>query len=109
MKAARNTDIGKLADFENQRRFLAFDLLYSHPVCDDVRSYLRENGFPDEEYDWFMNHNLSERIIMGNDFYRRNEQIVMPGGDIEPCGVDFRLVHHRTAILRALWPPRHAH
>ncbi len=74
------------ADFENQRRFLSFDLLYSHPVRDDVRAYLRENGLGDREYEWFMSHGLSERIIMGNDFYRRNEQLVMPGGRIEPTG-----------------------
>ncbi len=75
-----------LADFENQRRFLSFDLLYSHPVRADVREYLRENGLGDREYEWFMSHGLSERIIMGNDFYRRNEQLVMPGGRIEPTG-----------------------
>jgi beta-glucosidase/6-phospho-beta-glucosidase/beta-galactosidase len=78
-----------LADFENQRRFLSFDLLYSHPVRDDIRDYLRRSGLKDSDYEWFMNHGLSERIIMGNDFYRRNEQMVMPGGAIEPTGTVF--------------------
>ena len=73
-------------DFENQRRFLSFDLLYSHPVRDDMREYLPRHGMDDSEHSWFMNHEPSERIIMGNDFYRRNEQIVMPGGTIQPAG-----------------------
>ncbi len=85
-QGCQEPDMVALADFENQRRFLGFDLLYSHPVCDAMRRYLRENGLTDAEYDWFMNHGLSERIITGNDFYRRNEQIVMPGGKIEPAG-----------------------
>ncbi len=74
------------ADFENQRRFLSFDLLYAHPVCDAIRQYLRECGLTDAEYDWFMNRGPAGRVIMGNDFYRRNEQIVKSGGAIEPAG-----------------------
>jgi hypothetical protein len=74
------------ADFENQRRFLSFDLLYSHPPCPPMRDYLRRCGVSDDEFRWFMNHRLGERIVMGNDFYRRNEQIVLPGGAIEPAG-----------------------
>jgi len=74
------------ADFENQRRFLSFDLLYAHPVRDDVRQYLRRAGLADVEYAWFMGQDHAARIIMGNDFYRRNEQLVMPGGGVEPSG-----------------------
>jgi beta-glucosidase/6-phospho-beta-glucosidase/beta-galactosidase len=85
-EGCQDPEMVALADFENQRRFLSFDLLYSHPVRADIRDYLRRCGLNDAEYEWFMNHGLSERIIMGNDFYRRNEQIVMPGGAIEPAG-----------------------
>ncbi len=75
-----------LADFENQRRFLSFDLLYAHPVRDDIRAYLRQCGLDDAEYAWFMTRAPADRIIMGNDFYRRNEQIVLADGKIEPAG-----------------------
>ncbi len=85
-QGCQEPDMVALAEFENQRRFLSFDLLYSHPVNDDMRMYLRRCGLTDAEYEWFMNHGLSGRIIMGNDFYRRNEQIVMPDGKIEPAG-----------------------
>jgi len=85
-EGCQEPDMVALADFENQRRFLSFDLLYSHPVRDDIRAYLRRCGLDDTEDTWFMNHGLSDRIIMGNDFYRRNEHIVMPGGQIETAG-----------------------
>jgi len=75
-----------VADFENQRRFLSTDLLYGHPVRDDVREYLRRSGLRDEEYAWFMRPRARDRVVLGLDFYRRNEQIVMPGGGIEPSG-----------------------
>jgi beta-glucosidase/6-phospho-beta-glucosidase/beta-galactosidase len=74
------------ADWENQRRFLSFDLLYAYPVRDDVRAYLGQCGLDDAEYAWFMNQRFADRIIMGNDFYRRNEQIVMPDGGIGAAG-----------------------
>ncbi len=76
----------RVADFENQRRFLSLDLLYSRPVREDIRDYLRRCGLGDDEYLWFMNHRLGDRIVMGNDFYRRNEQIVTSGGDVQPAG-----------------------
>ncbi len=77
------------ADFENQRRFLPFDLLYARPVRDDIREYLREQGLTDEEYAWFMGQNLSERSVMGNDYYERNEQLVLHEGGIQPAGEVF--------------------
>ena len=46
--------IRRIADFENQRRFIALDLLYGVPVRDDVRAYLIDNGMPGDEYGWFM-------------------------------------------------------
>ncbi len=87
--ACRNEQGRRKADFENQRRFLSFDLLFAHPVRDDVRTYLREQGLADEEYDWFMRQNLSERVVMGNDYYERNEQMVTSDGSIQPAGEVF--------------------
>jgi beta-glucosidase/6-phospho-beta-glucosidase/beta-galactosidase len=87
--ACRDEQGRRKADFENQRRFLSFDLLYAHPVRDDMRAYLQEQGMTDEEYDWFMQQELSERSVMGNDYYQRNEQLVMSGGAIRPSGEIF--------------------
>ncbi|HEV2123963.1 MAG TPA: family 1 glycosylhydrolase, partial [Chloroflexota bacterium] len=60
------------ANFENQRRFIPFDLLYCYHPNTDVGIYLFDNGITREEYKWFMGHSLGDHIVMGNDFYERN-------------------------------------
>lgn len=77
------------AHFENQRRFLPFDLLYSVAPCAEIALYLLDNGMTRDEYAWFMEHGLGDRIIMGNDFYERNEQVVTSGGQLKPAGEVF--------------------
>jgi hypothetical protein len=74
------------ASWENQVRFLSFDFLYAVPPAGDVLLYLLDNGLTREEFTWFMQHDLGDRIVMGNDFYERNEQLVAPGGEIRPAG-----------------------
>lgn len=64
------------ADFENQRRFIALDLLYAHPVRDDIRDYLLEHGMPREEYDWFINRQASRHAVLGVDYYLWNEKLI---------------------------------
>ena len=68
------------AGLEYERRFLSFDFLYSVPPCAEISLYLLDNGLTREELAWFMGHGLGQRIVMGNDFYERNEQLVTPGG-----------------------------
>jgi uncharacterized protein (DUF362 family)/beta-glucosidase/6-phospho-beta-glucosidase/beta-galactosidase len=77
------------AEWENQRRFLSFDLLYSVPPCTELGLYLLDHGMTREELRWFMNHGLSDRIVMGNDYYQTNEHIIAPGGEIRPAGEVF--------------------
>jgi len=86
-EASRDAECRRLADFENQRRFLSLDLLLGHPVRDDMRAFLRHEGITDDEYQSFMAHRPERsRIIVGLDFYRRNEQVVTQGGRIESSG-----------------------
>jgi beta-glucosidase/6-phospho-beta-glucosidase/beta-galactosidase len=77
------------AGMENERRFLAFDLLYSRPPGAELALYLLDNGLTRDELRWFMGHGLDGRIVMGNDFYVNNEQVVTPGGAIKPAGEVF--------------------
>ena len=49
------------------------------PPAGDVLLYLLDNGLTREEFTWFMEHDLGDRIVMGNDFYERNEQLVAAG------------------------------
>ena len=79
-------DIQRIADFENQRRFIALDLLYGHPVRDDIRAYLFDNGFPPTEYDWFMNQNSRDRSILGIDYYEWNEKVINSDGRPQMLG-----------------------
>jgi beta-glucosidase/6-phospho-beta-glucosidase/beta-galactosidase len=87
--ASGDEDCLARAGFENARRFLSFDLLYSHPPDSQMTLYLLDNGLTREELEWFMNHKLAERIVMGNDFYASNEQIALPGGELAPAGEVF--------------------
>jgi uncharacterized protein (DUF362 family)/beta-glucosidase/6-phospho-beta-glucosidase/beta-galactosidase len=77
------------AEWENQRRFLSFDLLFSRPPSLELGLYLLDNGMRREELRWFMSHGLSARIVMGNDYYETNEHVVAPGGAIKPAGEVF--------------------
>ncbi|GAB2461699.1 hypothetical protein GCM10011375_13030 [Hymenobacter qilianensis] len=67
---------------DNKLRFLALDLLYAHHPDADVLTYLLDNGLTRKEYDWFMAGEPPGYQIMGNDYYGRNEKIILPSGEI---------------------------
>lgn len=77
------------AAWENKVRFLSFDLLYSVPPDAEVLMYLMDNGMTRGEFTWFMEHKLHDRIVMGNDFYERNEQLVTPNAELHAAGEVF--------------------
>lgn len=68
--------------FSNKLRFLALDLLYRKVPDADVMLYLLDNDFSREEFDWFMLNNAAGFQIMGNDYYGRNEHLLLPDGQI---------------------------
>ncbi|ALW87397.1 glycoside hydrolase family 1 [Hymenobacter sedentarius] len=67
---------------DNKLRFLALDLLYAHHPDGEVARFVRDNGLTDKEYDWFMAGEPPGYQIMGNDYYGRNERIILPYGDV---------------------------
>lgn len=77
------------ATWENQRRFLSFDLLYSVSPSAELGLYLLDHGMTRDELRWFMSHGLGDRILMGNDYYETNEHVVAPRGEIRPAGEVF--------------------
>ena len=79
-------EIEQKADFENQRRFIALDLLYSVPVRGDIYAFLLDNGMPREEYEWFMSRKIGRRAILGIDYYEWNEKLINSDGHIEMLG-----------------------
>ncbi len=77
------------ADWENQTRFLALDLLYSREVRGDVYAWLLANGMPADEYRTYMTHGLHERCVMGNDYYVSNERVLQHDGSVSHVGEVF--------------------
>ena len=71
---------------ENQLRLLSLDLLYAHTPDADVYRYALDNGLTRAEYDWFMAGEPPGYQIMGNDYYGRNEKILLPDGSL--CQVE---------------------
>ena len=69
-------EIVRRADFENERRFLALDLIYAHPLSEVMRKHTAENGLSPDEYAWFMAQPTPRRAILGVDYYLWNEKLV---------------------------------
>ncbi len=65
---------------QNKMRFVSLDLLYAVPFDSDVTLYMMDNGLSREEYEWFMKGEPPGYQIMGNDYYGRNEHILLPDG-----------------------------
>lgn len=78
--------IRQIADFENQRRFIALDLLYHHPLRADVYQYMLDHGMSRAEYEWFMNQDVSRRAVLGVDYYEWNEKLINAAGHVEGLG-----------------------
>ena len=81
-----DAEIRRIADFENQRRFIALDLIYGVPVRADVFAYLTDNGMPREEYEWFMTRKIGKRTVLGVDYYEWNEKLINSDGKPEMLG-----------------------
>jgi beta-glucosidase/6-phospho-beta-glucosidase/beta-galactosidase len=79
-------EIVAIADFENGRRFLPFDLLRARAVSDGMRAHLREHGMPDEEYAWFMAQTPPRRTVLGVDYYAWNEKLIDTEGQPRALG-----------------------
>ena len=66
----------------NKLCLLSLDLLYAHVPDADVCMYMMDNGLTRAEYDWFMAGEPPGYQVMGNDYYGRNERIVLPDGSL---------------------------
>ncbi|HEY2348256.1 MAG TPA: family 1 glycosylhydrolase [Puia sp.] len=78
-----------LARFLNQKRFLSLDLTYGYPIQIPMYEYLQQNGMTKSEYQWFVDHQVKARCIMGNDYYVTNEHLVHPDGSTQASGEIF--------------------
>lgn len=69
-------------ELDNALRLLSLDLLYAHKPDSDVMLCLLDNGVTREEYNWFMAGEPPGYQIMGNDYYGKNEHILLPDGSM---------------------------
>ena len=79
-------EVQRLADFLNQKRFLALDLTYGYPIRVVMYEYLLANGMTKEELNWFTRNQVQAHCVMGNDYYATNEHLVMPNGSWQAAG-----------------------
>lgn len=77
------------ARFLNERRFLASDLIYGHPINVQMYEYLLDNGMTRDQYHWFERNHVKTRCVMGNDYYILNEQRVTVDGEVGSSGEIF--------------------
>jgi beta-glucosidase/6-phospho-beta-glucosidase/beta-galactosidase len=75
-----------IAALENERRFLASDLLYAHSFSDTTRTYAFDNGLDPQAYEWCMNTKPPPKVILGIDYYTWNEKVVARDGSIQEVG-----------------------
>lgn len=86
---AHAPDCMEIANFLNEKRFLALDLSYGHNIDARVYEYLMDNGMTRAEYHWFRDKDFKPFCIMGTDYYASNEHIVLHDGTITTIGEIF--------------------
>lgn len=84
--ATPDPEVVRIADFENERRFLPLDLIYANGMSEGMRAHLREHGFADESYNWFMGQETPRRAILGVDYYQWNEKLIDSQGRPQALG-----------------------
>lgn len=77
------------AGLMNARRFLSLDLNYGHRVDSEMYEYLMDHGMTRDEYHFFLDNQLKQHCILGNDYYVTNEHRVLADGSTRPSGEVF--------------------
>ena len=86
---AENPAAIRPAELMNAKRFLSLDLNYGRRVDSEMYEYLMDNGMSRDEYHFFLNQNLKQYCIMGNDYYQTNEHRVSADGSTRAAGEVF--------------------
>lgn len=74
---ANHPDLVRKAEMFNERRFLTLDLTVGRRVNSGMYVYLLDNGMTNEEYTWFLRHDLKEHFVIGHDYYITNEHLLV--------------------------------
>jgi beta-glucosidase/6-phospho-beta-glucosidase/beta-galactosidase len=73
----RDPALSARAEFFNERRFLSLDLICGRRVNAGLYSYLLDNRMTEDEFAFFLEQDLREHIIMGDDYYSSNEHVLV--------------------------------
>jgi beta-glucosidase len=68
------------AEVMNSERFLSLDLNYGRRVDSEMYEFLLDNGMTRDEYHFFLDNQLKQHCILGNDYYVTNEHRVTADG-----------------------------
>jgi beta-glucosidase/6-phospho-beta-glucosidase/beta-galactosidase len=79
-------EIVRLADFENERRFLPLDLIFGHELSGVMKTHLRDHGIGDEELASFKGIDVPRRSVLGIDYYEWNERMIDSDGELRSLG-----------------------
>jgi beta-glucosidase/6-phospho-beta-glucosidase/beta-galactosidase len=79
-------EIERIAEFENERRFLPLDLIYANPVGAKMRDALRDHRIGDADYARFMAREVPRRTVLGVDYYEWNERLIDRAGHGQSLG-----------------------
>jgi beta-glucosidase/6-phospho-beta-glucosidase/beta-galactosidase len=81
------------AEFLNELRFVAFELVYGRDLPPAVRDYLLGNGATEADLAWFRTHGSDAGCIAGNDYYDVSEKEVGADGTLVDRGVRLGYYH----------------
>lgn len=65
----------------NERRFLPLDLIYAHPLSDDMHKLLCRQGISPGEIQRLAQRQVPRRSVLGVDYYEWNERLIDRSGD----------------------------
>ena len=77
------------AEIMNAERFLSLDLNYGRRIDSEMYEYVMDNGMTRDEYHFFLDNQLKQHCILGNDYYVTNEHRVSADGSTYASGEIF--------------------
>ncbi|MGZ3273050.1 MAG: family 1 glycosylhydrolase [Caulobacteraceae bacterium] len=77
------------SDRYNAERFLSLDLNYGRSVNAQTYTHLLDHGMTADQYRFFMENDLRNHCVMGNDYYSTNEHWVAADGSVRTAGEVF--------------------
>jgi beta-glucosidase/6-phospho-beta-glucosidase/beta-galactosidase len=81
--------IAKIAETANAFRFLPLDLIFAHPLTEDVHELLRSQGIEREQIETLGRRKVPPNSILGVDYYEWNERLIDSQGQPRALGEMF--------------------